>query len=678
MWVESFDCAGNMTASEQLMVTVDTTPPAAPTTPTDLYMNPASDTGTVDFPGPTYTTSIRQPSLTGWAEIGSTVMVFAISPTPMNSTIPSLVGQTEVRIDSLNIQREDLGLWEVTLEPLADGAWDIFVIVEDCAGNSIPPGEPQIIINIDGTDPLQPLVALLATSDTGMSQFDKITSDTTPDLIIAAEAGASVTVFNGTTPVDMYVSSGVDIRTMPALPEGQNILTVIAIDGANNMSQSEQLVVTVDTTEPSGSTPDLLYSSDTGKSSTDNLTSKMQPAFDGTTEANAKVFVYARQTSCSREPDGDPQPQIEEVRIGEGVARSDGTWEVTVEPLADGCYSIWAEYEDLAGNVNDDGSSLFVEIDGTPPAQGTINIDTEIDDCDVNVEVAVASGDLVLRVTSDDGPFWQDDTLVEILDGNDGVSVVSGDNPFDSNEVDYRSVSLGDGAHILSVFLTDCAGNTSQSEELRFFVDSTAPEWNVAPGELDTVVECGSSTDPSATGTPVAVDDLDATPDLSYVDLSIPGSCDGEQQIERTWFATDQCGNVVNGTQTITVVDTTPPAVTCPESYETVATRACEFVMPDLRDQVSASDACGVQSIEQEPAPGTEINAPEQLEVTFIVSDGCNQTECSMTIDIECREVGGGPDNCAYAPESDKRGTLPLAALFMALLGLSVVYRRRS
>ena len=61
----------------------------------------------------------------------------------------------------------------------------------------------------------------------------------------------------------------------------------------------------------------------------DNVTFIRQPAFNGTGEANAKVRVLAGG-----------------VVIGEGVVNTDGTWEVTVEPLKYGQFVIQTEVED--------------------------------------------------------------------------------------------------------------------------------------------------------------------------------------------------------------------------------------------------------------------------------------------------------------------------------------------
>lgn len=51
---------------------------------------------------------------------------------------------------------------------------------------------------------------------------------------------------------------------------------------------------------------------------------------------------------------------------------------------------------------------------------------------------------------------------------------------------------------------------------------------------------------------------------LTYSELFIPGSCSGNYQIQKTWTATDQCGNATTASQTITVQDITAPTLTVP------------------------------------------------------------------------------------------------------------------
>ena len=73
----------------------------------------------------------------------------------------------------------------------------------------------------------------------------------------------------------------------------------------------------------------------------------------------------------------------------------------------------------------------------------------------------------------------------------------------------------------------------------------------------------------------------------------IAGDCAGSYTIERTFTATDACGNSSSATQTITVQDTTAPEFTSvPADY----TAECSDAL--ILDDASASDNCGTVSIE--------------------------------------------------------------------------------
>src|SRR5205823_2596744 len=54
----------------------------------------------------------------------------------------------------------------------------------------------------------------------------------------------------------------------------------------------------------------------------------------------------------------------------------------------------------------------------------------------------------------------------------------------------------------------------------------------------------------------------------------------------RTWVVTDTCGHTTNCSQTVTVVDTTPPVITCTPSKTVIGAVSWDF------DSPSASDAC--------------------------------------------------------------------------------------
>src|SRR5207247_10118377 len=89
--------------------------------------------------------------------------------------------------------------------------------------------------------------------------------------------------------------------------------------------------------------------------------------------------------------------------------------------------------------------------------------------------------------------------------------------------------------------------------------DSTPPVMTVPANR---VLECPGDTRTNVTGVATALDRCGSAT-ISYSDV-VSNSCALTRTVWRTWTATDQCGNSTNGLQTITVVDTRTPTITCP------------------------------------------------------------------------------------------------------------------
>jgi hypothetical protein len=98
---------------------------------------------------------------------------------------------------------------------------------------------------------------------------------------------------------------------------------------------------------------------------------------------------------------------------------------------------------------------------------------------------------------------------------------------------------------------TDAAGNNSTDVQTITIVDLVKPTIT-APNNVN--VNCGSSTNPSATGTATGADNC-STATVTYSDAT------SGNVITRTWKATDASGNFITATQTITVVDNTKPVI---------------------------------------------------------------------------------------------------------------------
>ena len=289
-----------------------------------------------------------------------------------------LVGQGVVNSDSSDgVPTNGLGTWEVTVEPLVDGGYNITTEVEDLAGNITASALPPLMITVDGTPPQRPGLDLPTANDHGMMNNDNVTNSPLPGAgtmvpfrISSEDAmGTTVVVKDGNTvifgPVEFASIPGQannQATIMLNLAEGTHLLSVESIDMAGNIShQSEELVVEIDRTAPADDvTIAMAATSQTGVLNGSVVTNKMQPAFVGTTEANAKVRVYAVNK-------GMLGSMPNRVLIGQGVATSQGNWEITVEPLVNGHYTITVDVEDLAGNVTMASDMEMVVVDPYEP-----------------------------------------------------------------------------------------------------------------------------------------------------------------------------------------------------------------------------------------------------------------------------------------------------------------------
>jgi hypothetical protein len=104
---------------------------------------------------------------------------------------------------------------------------------------------------------------------------------------------------------------------------------------------------------------------------------------------------------------------------------------------------------------------------------------------------------------------------------------------------------------------TDRCGNSSSQTQTITVEDTTPPILVGVPP--DETLECDSVPTPP---TVTAIDNCDPAPTVSFSETRIDGHCPGYYTLYRTWTATDRCGNSSSQTQTIEVVDTTPPVIT--------------------------------------------------------------------------------------------------------------------
>lgn len=179
--------------------------------------------------------------------------------------------------------------------------------------------------------------------------------------------------------------------------------------------------------------------------------------------------------------------------------------------------------------------------------------------------------------------------------------------------------------------VTDDASNSAQCVQIITIEDTTDPEFSTFP--MNAVVECGESTDPANTGTPVVIDNC-SSPMPAYDDGMLVSGCSNTGSFERTWMAEDNAGNTVMQIQTITIVDNTMPDFVDFPANTTVecgaSTDPADTGMPD------GTDVCGTVMIGHVDSFVENCGNSGTITRTWTITDACgNMNEQDQSIIIE-------------------------------------------
>jgi len=177
-----------------------------------------------------------------------------------------------------------------------------------------------------------------------------------------------------------------------------------------------------------------------------------------------------------------------------------------------------------------------------------------------------------------------------------------------------------------SFSVTDTNGNTASCSFTVTVVDTQPPVILCASNK---VVECGTawSFDP-----PSAFDNCSATNVLiSVVSTATNAGCGSTFTATRTWAAVDPFTNTAMCSQTVMVVDRTPPTIVCPPDITVEAQRTNGAVVPFV---VTATDTCSAITLVVTPAAGSVF----PIGVTTVQAtavDACtNASQCSFTVTV--------------------------------------------
>ncbi|EAQ4211539.1 Ig-like domain repeat protein [Salmonella enterica] len=357
------------------------------------------------------------------------------------------------------------GIWSVTpTGTWADGDYTLTVRVEDDAGNVKYSAPLTVTVDTQITIDVIELV-----NDNGIPG-DNLTNDVRPHFRVTVPGDVNevrLSIDGGNTWVRATQgTAGIWDYTWPKdVTDGLHTLTVEATDKAGNKT-TQTLDFTIDTRL---STPTIAMDSrdDTGAIG-DHITSVKRPGFTiGNIDSDAQSVIL-------RITQGGNSQEVTLTQVG-------GQWRFTPDAdWADGSYTLTVEVTDNAGNVRQ-STPLIVTVD----TQTSITDITLVNDHGVpddnltnstrpQFEITVPADVNSVQLSIDGGANW-----VSAAQGIEGVWGYT------------WPTDMGDGKHILTVMVTDRAGNTA-TQTLEFFIDTRLSTPTIA---LDSTDDTGTPGD---------------------------------------------------------------------------------------------------------------------------------------------------------------------------------------
>ena len=409
--------------------------------------NPNPDPGTPGEPSTPDTTPPNAPSsltfssdgktVTGTAEPGSTIT--------LKDANGNVIGTGKTGSD---------GNFTVSLgTPLINGE-HVTATATDAAGNT---SQSATVTAPDLTAPDAPTIGSVTDDigpQTGALTNGSSTNDQRPQLSGTAEAGSTVTIYDGGIAIGTAVVSSNGTWTFTPsvdLSESTHQITVRATDAAGNTGPASPVFpLPVDLPPPATPTA-IVLTDDTGTIrgtiTSGTATDASKPILAGTGEPGGTITIYDNG-----------------VVVGTTTVLPNGTWSIRPDgPLPDGAHSITVVETDAAGNQSAASAPINFTVDTTPP---------------------LAPGNLV--VSNDGGTISgtaEPGSTVTIRDGN----VILGTSVADS--VGNFTLTLTQpklNGETLTANATDAAGNTGPPTAAAA-PDTTPPQTPVIVSVIDDV-----------------------------------------------------------------------------------------------------------------------------------------------------------------------------------------------
>ena len=599
------DGAGAWTAANPNLAEGDYTVSASVTTSggtitdsADITIDDTAPTVALDTPADNALTNDSTPTVSGTAEVGSTVTVTITDSNgnPVETQTPAVDGA---------------GNWTFDASQLTDGTYTITATSTDAAGNTATDTHTATI------DITPPPVTLGAPAD------NSATNDNTPTVSGTAEVGSTVTVeiidSNGNvveTQTPTVDANGDWTFDAAQLADGSYSVEVTATDAAGNNATAGPNSFTVDTVDP-------VFTFDTPADN--SVTNDNTPTISGTAEPGANVDVRILDSNGNEVQFLATTPSV----------LNPGTWSTDALQLADGTYTFEATARDAAGNTST--ITHTVTIDTSAPG---VAITAPADNSETSDNTPTVAGTAEVSST----------VTVTITDSN-GTVVETQTPTVDANgDWTFDAAQLADGTYTVAASATDAAGNTGMATNVTFTVDTTAPSVTITAPADNAVTGDGTPTisgtvsEPGSTVTVTITDSngnvvetqtptVDANGDWTFDAASL-----GNGDYTITANATDAAGNTGNDTTSSFTVDATAPSVsiTAPADNanlaDTTPTISGDVSEPSATVTVTITDSNG--NIVETQTPTVDANG----DWTF---DAAQLAEGTYTVEATAVDNGG-------------------------------------
>ena len=309
-----------------------------------------------------------------------------------------------------------------------DGTWSRLAVLDGQGAHSITARATDAVGNSTTTAPLaftlDSIAPALAILTPGV--LTRVAGQT---IIGTGEAGATVTLFDGTTEIGSLTigGSGTWVTPVTLVGDGLHAITARGTDAAGNATTTPPVTFTFDTTAPlvAITSPAL-------------RTNQPTQTITGTGEAGTPITIL----------DGA-------ATIGTTVVADDGTWSKLVTLVGDGVHRISARDVDAAGNAAT-STRVNITLDTVAPA------------------VAITSAGVLTNMASQTiTGTGEAGARVVVFDG---ITAFAGAVTIAADGTWSKAITLvGQGGHAITAQATDRANNTTTTAAANYTFDTIAP-----------------------------------------------------------------------------------------------------------------------------------------------------------------------------------------------------------